>query len=281
MALGADIVRGRKGSRTDLYWPHTSPEVAYGTWATAHMALAQLMRKTVVPQDNMSSSRRKLFTRGGAVLGGLMIGMGLGQLIPDQSAHAETTQKPPPPKSFDAFHLQPDDAVSQLSQSRTLQRANQHFGEPNWNDVYRYERKDTHETGVVVFYQQKAAETGQRTFITIDDPASGPNTIGLVGRLTRHGPGEGELAWLTPDAELIGTTVFQGGQVHMVAAPHPPVRPDFNLGCWLYCMGSTDVDCAFDCLACFLYGPLFDLLDCIECALCAGSKGIECVRLCP
>jgi RHS repeat-associated protein len=53
-----------------------------------------------------------------------------------------------------------------------------------------------------------------------------------------------------------------------------------EIECWVNCMnGNVDVDCALSCGWCAL-DPLSNLIDCANCAICAGPAGLECARVC-
>lgn len=239
------------------------------------------MRQAIEPKDILVPQRRKLFARSSAIIGGILLGIGVGPFAP---SFAQTQAKPS--RKFTTSHLSPDIARHQLANSPTFQEASQHLGTPNWEQIFAYRNLDGSSKGLVIFYPSLTPGEHTSTFLAIDDPSTGTASVALIGQLTHKGSNHAELAWKTHKGVLLATQVFQDGKVTVIPVPQSlqsglQVRPNFNVNCFIACLGANvSADCALSCLGCAIFGPIADAADCLVCALCAGPTGVQCAQDC-
>ena len=238
------------------------------TWYTI-----RVLQKTIASKNGIGTSRRQLFGRGGAVLGGLLLGLGSEKLFSEGAVQAATQNHPRP---INTVHLAPDVAQKQLTASSMFQEATQRLGQPDWEQIYTYHYLDNNEQGLLVPYP--ATEEHSLTFLAMSTPKEGERDIALIVNVTAKAKNHIEYTWHTHKGELIATQVFQNGKAEVVATTQPDISvTDFDTQCFIGCLGnSVDADCAISCILCLATS----LGDCITCAICAGPKGVSCAKQC-
>jgi predicted DCC family thiol-disulfide oxidoreductase YuxK len=246
------------------------------TWQTI-----QLMQQAIAPKDVLNSQRRKFFVRSGAVVGGILLGIGAGPLVPSLAPLVQAQAKSSP--KFSTYHLSPEAAHQRLANSHTFRDVSQRLGNPDWEQVYAYQSIDGSSKGLVLLYPLPTDEEQKRTFLAIDDPSSAPTTVALIGHITNKGNKQAELVWETSAGVPLATQIFQEGKstvlpAQLSSSSNLQTRPDFNFGCFVQCIGeNVGADCANNCIDCVLTP---NIISCGLCAICAGPAGITCARRC-
>jgi hypothetical protein len=149
------------------------------------------------------------------------------------------------------------------------------FVEPHKSTSNVWVLKMKSSKGLVISYPANT-NAQSATFLTIDDPAAGPNTVAIIGQVTRKAANHVEIAWKSHTGVLLATQVFQDGKSTVAQAPQTE-QPSFNAGCFAFCIGATvDADCALNCATC-AGSPT----NCVLCIACAGPKALSCIKQCP
>lgn len=236
------------------------------TWRVAQLirrAGVPLLRPAQVAEGETRIGRRRLLGQGAALFAGVAL---LGKFSPQIVAVA-TTQGSTPTVTPVA---PTDPAIKQLQQSQTAQAAAQHFGAPNWQAVQKARNADR--TVYLIPYTGQ----GQSTYLVAGDPAAGEQNIGVVLQLAPEGQRALAITWHTPDGQPLGSTVLRAGQAAQIVHPST-IRPDFNVGCFIECIGqSVGENCLEFCIGC-AFEPAFNP-ECVVCVACAGINAFPCIN---
>lgn len=249
-----------------------------------HIAKLVYQTNSSLQTDQAYLGRRTLLKRAGALLGGAILGLGIGNFIFRQDAHAmSVTQNP--------FTITPiasnDPVIGQLNKSDLIQRTNTSFGVPNLADVQKVEYHLTGETVYIIPYDlQKEQPVIQDTFLAVLGSSLQSTAKGLVGQLLHANGQIQEFAWLTPDAHYIATvTGYRDGRVE-VSTNNPYalgkanfVKPLSFLGCLNACLSGYHILplCISLCDSCFntAIPPV-----CAACYGCSAGEYFVCVFRC-
>ena len=238
------------------------------------MDLLQALHQTVHHNDQLSASRRSFLTKGRMLAGGLLVAVGIEPLL---SSHAFAA-KPNSTGPLTTTSLSAETARQLVQHSKTFQEAVSHLGEPNWDLSHAYQYTDSSGKGVVLFF---AGSTNTTTFLALDDPTASNTSIGLIGQLTHQSATQAELVWKTHTGEVLATQIFsQDGKSTVTPATQQPqtVSPNFNVGCFIHCLGgNVSASCVMSCITC-VQVPLS--LACVVCGICAGPAGVKCAKQC-
>ncbi len=238
------------------------------TWRVAQLiqrAGVPLLRPAQVAEGETRIGRRRLLERGAALFAGAAL---LGKFSPQIGAAAATQGSSPTVTPV----APTDPAIRQLQQSQAAQAAAQHFGAPNWQAVQKARNADR--TVYLIPYTGQ----GQSTYLVAGDPAAGEQNIGVVLQLATGGQRALALTWHTPDGQSLGTAVLRTGQAAQIVRPST-IRPDFNVGCFIECIGqNVGGNCLEYCIGCAVE-PAFNP-ECIVCAACAGINAFPCINRC-
>jgi len=172
-------------------------------------------------------------------------------------------------------------AHTELNSSQAFQEATHYLGkQPDWNNIYAYQSNNTNAKGIIAMYP---SESQSLTFLAIDDPSAGNDTIGLLGQWAVQSEKQATLTWSTPQGKPFVAQILQDGNWTTEAL----VSGKINLGkfrffieCFKTCVGvSLNVDCTNNCIDCFTSG-FKDPVACIGCVDCAGTIGTDCIKQC-
>ncbi|MDQ2888788.1 MAG: hypothetical protein M3Y39_22220, partial [Chloroflexota bacterium] len=206
-----------------------STKMLFGIGPRKAWKMILLMNKAV-EKKGVYTPRRRFFARSGAILSGLLLGIGLERQV------ANAASLPP---IYNHTHLSAADAHKRLDRSQTFQEAILHLGQPDWNNIYSYASSDGLEKGIVIPYANKAGEKNSTTFLAIDNPASETATVGVIGHLVATDKNHATLTWSTHKGEVITTQVFQDGKQTIAQTAQSSVHPTFNIGCFAGCIGAN------------------------------------------
>jgi hypothetical protein len=98
------------------------------------------------------------------------------------------------------------DAQAQLEYTQAFKDARQYLGkQPDWNNIYVFNSTDlsgnappTREGGIVAIYPSEGYST---TFLAIDNPSAGNDTLGLLGQFVVQSKESASLTWSTPQGK--------------------------------------------------------------------------------
>lgn len=241
------------------------------------LRVVQLVYQAMTPRHEADRGRRKFLKQGATILGGVVLGLTWGKSTPGAAA-APSAGTP------NAKHIPASDPrVAHLQKAAAVQTASQHFGTPDWSNVYRVSGTAKNTQPVAYMIPYPAAPGGsvpQLTFLMIGDPATGDDTSSIVGQMHAGEQQSKVFAWFTADARALGTLSVREGQV-TTAAPivSGVAQPNFDGTCFLNCLGTEiSVECFLGCLSCPTPSP-FNLA-CGVCAVCAGFRAFLCIRQC-
>ncbi len=180
---------------------------------------------------------------------------------------------------YNYTQLTPTEAQAQLQYSQAFQDATQYLGkQPDWNNTYAYNvsGKDIISLGkgIVAIYTSEGYST---TFLVVDNPSAGNDTLGLLGQLVVQSNETAWVAWSTPQGKpFVAQLMWPDGGNEPAEVL---VSGDINWGNFRFSPayfasasgpdGLRDQDC-FNCEA-----SLFkDQSSCSSCVLDAGPFGI-------
>ncbi len=238
--------------------------------------------------DKTNASRRSFFARSGAAVAGVALGLGLGNSVFDQNAHAEIMSTEQNSRTITRIDLN-DAVIKQLRQMDVVQRANIHFGIPSWQEVYKVEDQRTHEAVYMIPYgSQKSSPLVKATFLAIAGSSLQGLEKGVVGQLIHADAQAQVFAWLTPDAHhLVTTKAHKDRQVEVStqniyslgAKGVVPATTDSKISCFNTCLYSYRLNqvCVAICDQCYITGgpPR-----CTLCYACAGADYSICLLRC-
>jgi hypothetical protein len=165
-------------------------------------------------------------------------------------------------------------AHTELNGTQAFKNATRYLGEqPDWNNIYTYKSKNTTAKGIIVMYPNST------TFLAIDNPSAGTDTIGLIGHLAVQSGNKTTLTWSTPQGETFAEQIIQNGKDTTEALFSIASWGKFiwNVKCFLSCLGpNIDAECGTNIIGCIQR----DLSSCVALGLCAGPEAIECAKQC-
>ena len=134
------------------------------------------------------------------------------------------------PLSYNYTRLTPTDAQAQLQYSQAFREATQYLGkQPDWNNSYAYQSSAT-EKGIVAMYPSEEYST---TFLAIDNPSAGNDTIGLLGQFVVQSNESTFITWSTPQGKPFAAQLQQwqhGPNEGWIGANEALVSGDINWG---------------------------------------------------
>lgn len=250
-------------------------------WRIAQMAYEI---NSSLRSNKIDVGRRSFFTRSGAVLAGIALGLGLGNSVFNQNAHAESLSA----EAHTFTSINPSDAViGQLRQMGVVQRANAHFGVPNWQEVQKVEDRLTHESVYMIPYvSQKSSLVVKATFLAVVASSLQGVEKGVVGQMIHVDAQKQEFVWLTPDAyHIVTTTGHKDGHadistqdIHSLGVKEA-VQPHGFITCLSACLAGYHLSSFCDniCISCYLSASP---VGCLFCATCSAGAYAICVARC-
>lgn len=236
--------------------------------------IAQLISQFPGTSVTDSSRRRQFLKVGGAVVGGLALGLGFG--LPKASLAASGS-----PITTDATPLAlTDPVIASMKTSRHVRLASKHFGAPDWSRVFKFTYGPQKKTGYGVFLQGGDTRASTVLFFGRAPRRRGsakPQSAGkqrrhsrpLVFRLTADAHEHAKVEWFTPSATLVAVAaVTKSGPTALTpVAPDGSVQPN-SFKCAVICGAVLAQACRADCIAC---GVAPNPVDCGLCAVCVGA----------
>lgn len=248
--------------------------------------IAQLIAQFPTASEPDSSHRRHFLKVGGAVVGGLALGLGIG--LPKASLAASET-----PFVTDATPLaSTDPVIALMKKSRHVRLAKKHFGSPDWSRAFRITHGPKKRIGYAVFFHDTSLPQGDAvagTVLIFGHELQARDTLKragkkhspkhprpLVFRMTSDAGEQAKVEWFRPTAKLVAVSkVTSSADASEQLTLHlTTVTPNAQSRCLGVC-GNQAVKCLKDCEAC---RKGHTLSKCATCLLCVGSAGMACYK---
>lgn len=240
--------------------------------------LLQSISQTFLSSSHVSSGRRHLLKRSGAILAALALTAGIGALEP---VHAQgKAEDPSTPFSMSPLDVD-DSLIQQLQHMDVVKTASRFIGTPDWTTVFKVTRGASSTAVYVITYQSKTSQdVVKATFLCVASTSKA-----VVAQLLHTDEQMLRFAWLTPDLHYLGmTTTSKDGKVEATTDnPHHlgvegTATPDFSWSCFISCLTRAHVPqwCIDICDAC----GILIFVACPACAGCVGGSYAYCVATC-